>query len=103
MLQKLSTDMHGVIAGVLEEAGQEMEATARQLVPVRTGFLQSTIYHKAGAEDLSMELGATANYAIYVEMGTRRMAAQPYIRPAFDAAQQKMLDFLIHGILAVAY
>ena len=100
MLRKLSADMHSVISNFLEETGQEMEGMSRGLVPVRTGYLQSTIYHKVDAGDLSMELGATADYALWVEIGTRRMAAQPYIRPAFDAGQEKLLQALIRGILS---
>lgn len=91
--------MKQAIAAALEAAGAEMEATARQIVPVDTGFLQSTIYHKVDPNDLSLELGATADYAAYVEMGTRRMAAEPYLRPAFDAGEQNLLDTILHGIL----
>lgn len=46
-----------------------------------------------------MELGATADYAFWVEMGTRRMAAQPFIRPAFDANQRKLLDAVVLGVM----
>ncbi len=100
MLRNLSASMRGIISDTLEETGQDMESTARILVHVRTGYLQSTIYHKVDVALLLLELGATANYAAYVEFGTRFMAAAPFIRPAFDAGQQKILDFLIHGILA---
>lgn len=87
------------IGDQLAAAGQEMEATARQIVPVRTGFLQSTIYHKADPGELTLELGAKADYALYVEMGTRRMAAEPFIRPAWDAGGQKLLDAILYGIM----
>jgi HK97 gp10 family phage protein len=87
------------IGDQLEVAGAEMEATARQIVPVRTGYLQSTIYHKTDPGELTLELGAKADYALYVEMGTRRMAAEPFIRPAWDAGEQKLLDAILHGIM----
>lgn len=87
------------IGDQLEAAGAVMEATARRIVPVRTGYLQSTIYHKTDPADLSLELGAKADYALYVEMGTRRMASEPFIRPAFDAAEQRLLDALLLGIM----
>lgn len=85
------------ISDELESAGVEMEAQAREIVPVDTGFLQSTICHSA--KDLTLELGATADYSSFVEFGTRRMAAQPYIRPAFDAGQKQFLQALLQGIL----
>ncbi len=46
-----------------------------------------------------MELGATADYALYVEFGTSRMAAQPFLRPALDANQDKFVDALVTGAL----
>ncbi len=84
----------------LEAAGADMEATAKQIVPVRTGFLRSTIYHQVDPVALSLEVGADADYAFFVEMGTRRMAAEPYIRPAFDAHQDQLLQALTLGIMS---
>lgn len=92
--------MQQAIANALDAAGAEMEATARQIVPVDTGFLRSTIYHKVDPDGLTLELGAMADYALYVEMGTRFMAAEPYLRPAFDQGEQKLLDNLVLGIMA---
>jgi HK97 gp10 family phage protein len=84
----------------LEGAGAEMEDTARQIVPVDTGFLQSTLYHRVDPAALTLEIGATADYAMYVEMGTRRMAAEPYLRPAFDAHQDQLYQAMVLGILS---
>lgn len=89
----------GILNG-LEEAGAGMEAEATSIVPVDTGFLQSTIYHNVDEGSLTLELGATADYSSYVEFGTRRMAAQPYIRPAFDAHQDQLLQALVLGVLS---
>ncbi len=84
----------------MEAAGADMEDTARQIVPVDTGFLQSTIYHNVDPVALSLEVGADADYAMFVELGTRRMAAEPYLRPAFDAHQDQLLQALVLGILS---
>lgn len=67
----------------LKQAGGEIWALARELCPVRTGFLRSTIY--VATMPMRLDVGARANYAAYVEFGTRRMAARPYIRPAIEA------------------
>jgi len=91
--------IRGEVAQQMKVVGADMEALARELVPVDTGFLQSTIFHKVDPGNLSLELGAMADYAFWVEIGTTRMAAQPFIRPAFDAGQQKLLDALLHGVL----
>jgi len=52
--------------------------------PVRTGFLQSTIGW--WIQGLKGVLEATAYYAGFVEFGTRRMGARPFIRPGSDEA-----------------
>lgn len=69
---------------------------ARRLVPVRTGYLRSTIYwvKKALA---SYSLGASASYAQFVEYGTSRMDARPFLRPAlltYFSNMEKLLQAL---------
>jgi HK97 gp10 family phage protein len=55
----------------------DVKAEAMRKVPVRTGYLRSTIY--AQIQDWVARIGAEASYAYFVEMGTRYMAAQPYL------------------------
>lgn len=65
-----------------EAALDEAYQTARQLVPVRTGFLKRSI--RRVREGGKYILRALAHYALYVEYGTRYMAAQPFLRPALE-------------------
>ncbi len=81
----------------LEPVGADMEDHAKSLVRVRTGFLRSTIYHKATG--LVLDFGATADYASYNEFGTWRMLPQPFMRPALDASEQRLLDAIRVGCL----
>ena len=57
-----------------------VKALAKQLVPVRTGHLRSSIYAKIS--ESVVRIGAEATYALFVEFGTRRMQARPYLYPA---------------------
>ena len=64
----------------------DIQADAQVLVPVDTGNLRSSISvafrgNAAYAEGI---VGPTASYGVFVELGTSRMAAQPYMGPAFD-------------------
>jgi HK97 gp10 family phage protein len=77
-----SQRLQDAVAERLQTIGEGMISVAWDLVPVDTGYLQSTIYSLA--EGMQLEIGATADYASYVEFGTYKMAAQPYLRPAFD-------------------
>ena len=81
----------------LDVIGADMKDIAWSLVRVRTGYLQSTIYYRVSG--ILLEFGATADYASYNEFGTWRMAPQPFIRPALDATQQKILDAIMTGAL----
>lgn len=58
----------------------DVKALAKQLVPVRSGHLRSSIYAKI--REWVAEVGAEATYSLFVEFGTRYMRARPYLYPA---------------------
>lgn len=58
----------------------DVKALAKQLVPVRSGHLRSSIYAKI--REWVAEVGAEATYALFVEFGTRYIRARPYLYPA---------------------
>ncbi len=91
--------LHDLIADEFDVSGQNMEDTADVLVPVRSGYLQSTIGHEVDREQLIITLFAGANYAGFVELGTRRMAAQPYLRPAYDGELPMLQDGIAAAVL----
>ena len=63
---------------------------ARELVPVRTGYLKSTIAAEIGEARIGeVTAEASAEYAQYVEFGTYRQMAQPYFIPAIEAALEE--------------
>lgn len=69
------------------------EGFAKNLAPVDTGNLRNTI--AAGKErDLVYRVTAHADYAIYVEMGTRNMSAQPYLEPALARGEKHLTNAL---------
>ena len=69
-----------------------VKAQAVSLAPVDTGRLRSSIGYKTPTKtegDLTVSprkneayVGTNVEYAGHVEFGTRRAAAQPYLRPA---------------------
>lgn len=61
----------------------DIEADAKVLAPVDTGNLKNSISSEASG--LTAEVSASTAYSDYVEYGTSRMNAQPYMGPAFDA------------------
>lgn len=67
----------------LEAMGLQAEGYAKLLCPVDTGRLRSSITHQQEGKGVEV-IGTNVEYATYVEMGTQRTKAQPYIRPAAE-------------------
>ncbi len=65
---------------------------ARSTVPVDTGELRDSEY--VLFRELEAEVGFDSDHAVYVELGTYKMAAQPYLLPAFELAVQHLLGEL---------
>jgi len=74
----------------------DVKALAKQLVPVRTGHLRSSIYAKI--QDWVAEIGAEATYALFVEFGTRYMQAQPYLYPAIQEHLPRLEQIILEAI-----
>ena len=66
----------------LEEIGLAAEGYAKRACPVDTGNLRNSITHAVESGEDAVYVGTNVEYAPYVEMGTRRTAAQPFLRPA---------------------
>lgn len=54
-----------------------------------SGALRGSIHLEITDGGMAAEVEPTADYAPYVELGTRFMEAQPYLKPAFDEQKEK--------------
>ena len=70
----------GDISDFLEQLGGDIESDAKTACPVDTGRLRGSIEHEVSGDTL--RVGSNVEYSVYVEEGTRYMAAEPYLRPA---------------------
>lgn len=77
----------------LDLSSKRIERTAKTKAPVDTGALKNTIF-SAKAGNLTYKVTAPQHYAVFVENGTRRMRAQPFLRPALDAERPKLISNL---------
>jgi len=68
------------------EMAYSIQAEARQLSPVDTGRLKSSIMVEKDGDDSAI-VGTDTPYAPHLEFGTKKMKAQPFMRPAADLAQ----------------
>lgn len=91
---RMAADLTAAPAKVAVRAGAAMGKAlgdigtgAKNRAPVDTGTLVNSISSELqrGGGTLRGEVGPTVNYGAFVENGTSRMRAQPYLRPATDA------------------
>jgi hypothetical protein len=73
-------------ADVIETIFAEAYELARKIVPVDTGFLRDSIGYNRRS------IWASAHYASYVEFGTDRMRAQPYLWISVMSAYRKAIS-----------
>lgn len=117
-IQDAIAALHEGLAKAVEQAAQEVRDTAKAQAPVRTGYLRDSLYavtregsdyasgNGAGeakdgkslslpevpkpASDLEAVMAVGATYGEFVELGTRKMAAEPYVLPAVDAVRKRL-------------
>ena len=66
------------VGQAMMNVAQNILATANTLVPVRTGYLKSTIAIEQPSK-FQIKVKATAPYAYYVEFGTKKMSARLFL------------------------
>jgi HK97 gp10 family phage protein len=83
-IEHLARDRNGDIARALLSLAIQVETAAKRRCPVDTGRLRSSISHELRVDSTGLHavIGTNVIYAPYVEYGTWRSPAQPYLRPA---------------------
>lgn len=95
-LENASKEIRETLESWVDEMSERAYQIAKEKVPVRTGYLRSTIYRVRSPfmGRYTFILGAYAHYAGFVEFGTRKMAARPYLRPAIEEVKKIALERL---------
>lgn len=101
-----------VTTRVALNAAEIVADRARQLAPVDTGRLRDSIgvsltppremSFSIRGEGVRVFIGPAADviYAPYVEFGTWRQAAHPFMRPALDLTRDEVQQAIAHGLWA---
>lgn len=71
----------------VEQLAQLVAGEAQKLAPIDTGELRQSIRARK-IEEGHARVSAHAPHALYVELGTRYMRAQPYLRPALHSVMR---------------
>lgn len=84
VVQNLSKKTHEAIELALEKTTTDMAARAKILCPVDTSNLKNSITPDySEIKSLHGSVFTPCPYALYVEHGTVKQAAQPFMTPAF--------------------
>jgi HK97 gp10 family phage protein len=81
-----SEEFQDEFADRLEQAltaiGLTAESYAKRDCPVDTGRLRNSITNAVRVDEKAVYIGSNVSYAAFVELGTSRMKARPYLKPA---------------------
>lgn len=80
--EEASQGIERAIERGLEKIGLLAEGYAKQKCPVDTGRLRNSITHLVQSGEKAAYIGTNVEYGPYVELGTKKMKAQPFLRPA---------------------
>lgn len=85
------------IGQVSDTFGLLIESTAKELCPVDTGRLRSSIHYERSG--LGGFVSTNLTYAPHVELGTVRTRAQPFLFPATERWRQAYINACKQAIL----
>jgi len=74
----------------LENASVLVDGEATVRCPVDTGNLKASMDRKVNEGEKTAYVGNSSEYSPYVEFGTYKMSAQPFLTPAFEENQSKI-------------
>ena len=78
-------------AELLNTIAHDIEGLAKDRAPVKTGNLKANIKAEQ-VDDDTWRINCWAPYSLYVEVGTYKMAARPYLIPAAEQAMKAYVE-----------
>lgn len=89
-LNQLDEGVKRMVHEAMQFEAEAMKNVARARCPVRTGRLRDSIYAKV--RDWIIQLGVTAPYALYQELGTRYIQARRFLSNAVELRMQSLIN-----------
>ncbi len=108
-LPVIAAESEAKVAAALAKAAFDTEALMKQKAPspsqgpaggiYSTGFLRSAINSQQNSP-LQWQVNSPAEYSIYIELGTYKMSAFPYVTPTMEEMRPKILADLAAAVLS---
>ena len=90
-IPELTGSMRAAAEREVLRAAYEVEAEAKRRVPVDTGALRNSIQTwRSGS--LRASIAPHMDYAAFVEFGTRKQRAKPYMTPAAEYVRPRFIE-----------
>lgn len=97
MFEQKMNDITNKLSEGVAESCKVVEADAKAMCPVDTGGLRKSITSEVSGT--TGVVGTNKEYAMYVEFGTYKMAAQPYLVPALKGNEEKVLQIIKNKVM----
>lgn len=91
LMRKANMD---AVKTVVRANGTRLQQWSKLKAPIDTGTLFRSIDLQMRDSGLTAVVQPHTEYAAYVEFGTRKMAAQPYVKPAFNRVRSQFITDL---------
>lgn len=79
------------VKACVSKHGADLNKVMVEKAPVKTGFLRRSIKLSKGDDGMSVTVEPTAEYAPYLEYGTRFMKEHPFVKPALEKVKPKFI------------
>lgn len=89
-LKRLRAAQRAKLKTAVAESLADVRDRARANIRSGTGALAESVEARPDADGLGGSVGTALPHGRHLEFGTRRMAARPWLQPAFDAAKPKI-------------
>lgn len=92
----ISEIMEEMISDAIAAGAELVGANAKSICPVDTGALRDSI--SVEHSGMSAEISANTDYASFVEFGTSKMAAQPFLVPSLLGNENAIISAIAAAI-----
>jgi HK97 gp10 family phage protein len=93
VLDRITAQMRPGAAAIIEKYGMAITGEAASNAPVDTGALKNSITSESGMTgEMTFTVKDGVEYGQFVELGTHKMASQPFLVPALESWADRFIQ-----------
>jgi HK97 gp10 family phage protein len=89
-LRRLRVVRTAAMTAAVARGARDIRDAARRELPRRSGRLAQRVTIETAPDGLAATVGTDVDYGTYLELGTRRMTARPWLLPAFRGLRARL-------------